>query len=81
MKNLEVQDNAIFFMTFLVSLINLSLLFSADGSFQQSDDMRLSHEEQEEDEEENLGRRRGSRRRVQVIRQQPRQNSRPQVGV
>merc|ERR1711902_301475 len=34
--------------------------------------------EQEEEEEENLGRRRGSRRRVQVIRRQPRQNFRPQ---
>ena len=53
--------------------------FSADDSFQQNDDLRQSQEEEEE-EEENLGRRRGSRRRVQVIRQ-PRQNSRPQVSV
>ena len=54
-------------------------VFSADGSSQQNDELRLSHEEEEE-EEENLGRRRGSRRRVQVIRQ-PRQNFRPQVGI
>ena len=53
-------------------------VISGDGTSQQNDDLRLSHEEEEE--EENLGRRRGSRRRVQVIRQ-PRQNFRPQVGI
>ena len=45
-----------------------------DRSLPQNDDLSP-----EEEEEENLGRRRGSRRRVQVNRQ-PRLNARPQVG-